>query len=455
MAHYSSFRNSDFAKDIFYRKERFRGRLELARKAGYSTYINEVRKVNNSKEARKWQGDIWLQDMFRDNWGAFLEENDKPENPIRKSIKKNVAKMITCQDPDGGFFYYECPECHDFCIVTHTCKSRFCPRCGKKYRDKISASVSEKMLDIPHRQLVFTVPPALRPMMREHRTLLGELFAGVNEAMEFIIQDKAPNKYKKEGRRLGFVCFLHTYGRQLNWHPHVHILYAERWMNKEGKMGKLDFIPFNKIKKSFMYIMCRRIRWFYLRKYGKGKEYFACCQLIKEVIAHHPNGFYFYGPKRDEETTILSVKAMAGYIARYASHPAISERRIERYNKLDGLVTWFYDPHEDDGKDQDDPTLLGRQHITEPCDEFIKRLIIHIPDSGFQQIRYYGFYSNAWKAKSKGIGLLFPSSEIITMKKKNRWEDGIVEAFGYNPLTCSCGKRMKYVIEKSNLEGFT
>jgi len=455
MAHYSPFRNSDFAKDTFFRKDCFRARLEAARKAGRCAYVNEIRKINNSKEARRWQGDIWLQDMFRDNWDAFLKENDRPEKPMRDPIKKNVEKMIACQDPDGGFFYYECPECHDFCIVTHTCKSRFCPRCGKKYRDKVSASVSKKVLAVPHRQLVFTVPPDLRPMMREHRELLGELFAGVNEAMESIIKDKAPAKYKKEGRRLGFVCFLHTYGRQLNWHPHIHILYAERWMDKEGKMGKLDFIPFAKIKLSFMYIMCRRIREFYLGEYGKGPEYFACCRLLKDVIAHHPNGFYFYGPKRDEETTITSVKAMAGYIARYASHPAISERRIERYDPSSKTVTWFYDPHEDDGKDPDDPKLIGRQHITEPCAEFMKRLIIHIPDSGFQQIRYYGFYSNAWNARPEGAGRLFPDGEIMAMRKKNRWEDGIVEAFGYDPLICSCGRRMEYVREKSNLEGFT
>ena len=36
-------------------------------------------------------------------------------------------------------------------------------------------------------------------------------------------------------------------------------------------------------------------------------------------------------------------------------------------------------------------------------DEFIKKLIIHIPEKGFQQIRYYGFYSKKSKFHDKMI----------------------------------------------------
>lgn len=39
---------------------------------------------------------------------------------------------------------------------------------------------------------------------------------------------------------------------------------------------------------------------------------------------------------------------MANYIARYASHRAISEIRLTRYDKIDKKIYWYYDPHEDD-----------------------------------------------------------------------------------------------------------
>lgn len=44
---------------------------------------------------------------------------------------------------------------------------------------------------------------------------------------------------------------------------------------------------------------------------------------------------------------------MANYIARYASHPAISERRILKWDKLNKTITWFYEPHEDDTKTEE------------------------------------------------------------------------------------------------------
>lgn len=131
------FRNSDFKTDTFYKKPQFSERLRIARQAGKETYFNEVRKINNSKEGREYIGDISIQEIFRDNWDEFLNKHDDPKNPIRESIKKNVADMINCQNPKNGVFVFVCPHCHNTHIVTKTCKSRFCPKCGKKYRDKM------------------------------------------------------------------------------------------------------------------------------------------------------------------------------------------------------------------------------------------------------------------------------------------------------------------------------
>lgn len=113
------------------------------------------------------------------------------------------------------------------------------------------------------------------------------------------------------------------------------------------------------------------------------------------------DGAYFYGKQGNYEYSIKSVKAMANYIARYVSHSAISERRILKWDKLNKTITWFYEPHEDDTKTEEEK--VGKQIITESVFDFIKRLIIHIPDKSFQQIKYYGFYSN----KSKPPFILF------------------------------------------------
>ncbi len=87
------------------------------------------------------------------------------------------------------------------------------------------------------------------------------------------------------------------------------------------------------------------------------------------------NGSYFCGKKTESITSITSIKAVAKYIARYAAHPAISERRILKYDSKTKMVTWFYDPHEDDNKDEDADDYKGRQYVTESTLKFIKDLL--------------------------------------------------------------------------------
>ena len=99
------YRNSDFKNDVFYKRPQFYERLRIARLADKETYFNEVRKINNSKEGRKYIGDVSIQDIFRDNWNNFLNKYETPDNPIRPSIKENVDNMINCQNPDNGVLF--------------------------------------------------------------------------------------------------------------------------------------------------------------------------------------------------------------------------------------------------------------------------------------------------------------------------------------------------------------
>lgn len=71
--------------------------------------------------------------------------------------------------------------------------------------------------------------------------------------------------------------------------------------------------------------------------------------LLKELKELYPKGYYVYGRKfSNERTTTKDITELTNYIARYASHPPISERRITQCNIDEQLVTWYYDPHEDD-----------------------------------------------------------------------------------------------------------
>lgn len=58
------------------------------------------------------------------------------------------------------------------------------------------------------------------------------------------------------------ICFLHTYGRAMNWHPHTHVLFAEKFLTNDGELGDFYFLKYDYIPKHFLYSVIKRIRKF-------------------------------------------------------------------------------------------------------------------------------------------------------------------------------------------------
>ena len=409
-------------------------------------YINAIRKVNNSKAALLKKGYCYIKNIFLRYWEPFKEIYDY--QLTRAAVIKNVEKMIDCENFENGFLAFKCKKGCGMYYQGFTCKSRFCPKCGKKYRDMRTVKVANKLIRAPHRQFVFTIPEEYRILFRQYRSLLGVLFATVNDTFNFILGNHK-GIAKTEERKLGFISFLHTYGRDMKWNPHLHVLVAERYMNNKNEVKKFAYFPFQKIRKVYMFKLMTNV-YNHLKKIDNisKKELREVYFTNKTLNSKYTKGFYVYGP-RIENQSISSIKAITKYIARYASHPAISERRISNIDYSNNTVTWFYDPHEDDDI-LDGDLKQGRQYITEHVFEFMKRLIIHIPDDGFQTIRYYGFYSN--KTKIKRPSNLFTERQLEQMFLDNYWIRGLLKSFGYTPLICDvCGSIMTLSLEDSYL----
>ena len=442
------FRNSDFKVNTYFK--RFSAELEEAKKRGRDVWVNEVRKYNNCYYARKLQGDVSIREIVRAVWPSFKEKY--ASRLTRPGLVEAVESFIGCHDFANGYLYYECPSCGDFYMIGFSCHSRICPSCGKKYRDARSAKVSAKCLEVPHRQFVFTIPHQLRRFFRAHRKpMLNALFASVNDAFALLLKRHAPKAYAREGRKHGIICFLHTFGRDMKWHPHIHVLVAERWMDRDGNLHKHDYFSFDFLRLAFMNALLSRAYAFCKESLGKDEQR-AMWLLQKELRGRYPKGYYVYGRKfGNGRTTTKDMRELTHYIARYASHPAISERRIASFDQKAMKVTWFFDPHEDDGVEEES-LRKGRQYVTESAESFIMRLLIHVPDKGFQQIRYYGFYANKCKAEPR-TGLLFSYAELRRMAEDNTWAKGLMKAFGYDPTVCKCGARMAINYELSDLKG--
>jgi hypothetical protein len=138
-----------------------------------------------------------------------------------------------------------------------------------------------------------------------------------------------------------------------------------------------------------------------------------------------------------------SQKGLIEYVLRYTGRPVMAESRIDHVDYLNRQITYTYEPHEDDQLPDEEKN--GPITVTEDIYDFIKKLILHIPEPQFKMIRYYGIYS------SKGRRLI-PNYKKKKFQKSLfplRWKNLIQDTFKFNPLLCPCGATMKYDLSSS------
>lgn len=158
---------------------------------------------------------------------------------------ENISKMIDCGDPSFGGAMYACTHCDNLKFVPFRCKSRFCPTCGVKYSQERSTQMAFQLIRCDHRHCVFTVDEELRHFFLEDRSLLDCLFQAVRSVLLRLFHNL--NKSKKFVP--GFVCVLHTFGRPLEWNPHIHCLITEGGFSDDG---------FWRVVKHFNYTLLRK-----------------------------------------------------------------------------------------------------------------------------------------------------------------------------------------------------
>ena len=151
-----------------------------------------------------------------------------------------------CKSFKLGYSLYECPNCHKEKIVPHTCKTRFCSSCGNKYNEDRAISIHSKLFNFKHRHVVFTIPKELIGYFRNNRKLLNLLFYASSSTVNCWFMEK----YKKQNLIPVFISILHTYGRPLNFNPHIHMILLDGGIsNITNKIVSVDFFSYASFRK--------------------------------------------------------------------------------------------------------------------------------------------------------------------------------------------------------------
>lgn len=381
---------------------------------------------------RKYEGmekNILWQIFFdaRQNWKRFVEKYGKRIRPV---VRKEVEKSQHCGDPKQGFKLFVCEGCHDVKIVAYRCRSRFCTSCSCGEAEEWSRVLSHDAYQVLHRHVIFTIDEELRPVFAKHRYLLKDLM----DRSVKLIQDFFERKSKAMP---GIIAGLHTFGARAQFNPHVHMMVTMGGMTAKGEWKQYDFLPFEMLRKQWQTVVLKLLREKLSREEIKRIQ-----PILQKAWNDHKNGFYIYAPKQKG-----NIKEQLRYIGRYLRHPAIGISRIVSY---DGETVWFRYKDKKDGQEKTE---------TISVEEFIGRLIQHIPEEFFKLIRHYGIYGRRIRGLCRKILGRWQEQVKRWIVKMNRikrrsWSQRQKEQSGQDPTICRrCGNYYEYKGEVCPKEG--
>ena len=259
---------------------------------------------------------------------------------------------------------YRCSDCDARHTICFTCKSRFCPTCGTARAAEAAVQAQGRLLNVRHRHLTFSVPAELRPLLYWDRSLLSVVAMAAAQATLHAVGTRC----KKCPPVPGIMATVHTFGRDLSFHVHVHVLCTEGGLRGDNVWQPVYLFPAQQYRRLWQYYLLKGLR---RRLKGNRKAQWRIGRLYHK----YPKGFIVNVMSRYPRG-----RKAAAYCCRYTGRPAISERRILSY---DGeRVTIGYK----DYRDGLDKTL------TLPAVEFVLRLVQHVWPRYQRDVHYYGLY---------------------------------------------------------------
>jgi hypothetical protein len=371
---------------------------------------------------------------------------------IRQVVIDEIRKVIDCGNSEKGGTLLMCPCCGGTKFVPFTCKSRFCPSCGNLYNMQRLVGEATVLLDVSHFHITFTIDERLRRWFLANRLSLDDLFDAARETLldyyagsrqdlknrtevKKRFKTKGKKKRKQKQNRIltpGLVLVLHTFGRDLKWNPHLHVLCTRGALDSNAVWHEFSYISYEYLHIVFMHKLIAKLR----KRFGGNKAFH---KLSCEILRDHPQGFHVHVDnvtKDDASSGENPLKRTIKYIGRYLGRPPIAMSRIDKFDEETHMVTFHYLPHEPHEELNPGEPMFETLHML--C--FALRLIRHIPDRQFKMIRYAGLYSSTAQrshlAKWLKAHLLYKFKSREKQILLSHWRGAYMRSFHTDPVIC-------------------
>jgi len=158
---------------------------------------------------------VTVGEVFRWLGHAFTEETSLDSRQLQA-----FRALAACRTPALGGAIWTCEDCGHRVAIYHSCRDRHCPRCQAMARFRWVRARLTEMLPVPYFHTVFTLPHALNSLIRNNmQALIGCLFRAVSATLQAFAKDP-----RHLGAEPGLLMVLHTWGKDLRFHVHIHCL---------------------------------------------------------------------------------------------------------------------------------------------------------------------------------------------------------------------------------------
>lgn len=330
------------------------------------------------------------------------------------SHRRALNDIADCRTAAFGGHVFECPDCQTRHYQYHSCQNRHCPQCQYQAGQEWLTNQQALLLPVPYFMVTFTLPEPLRPVARSNQQLLYNLlFRASAAAMKELAWDP-----RYVGGQIGMVGVLHTWGRQLTYHPHVHYLVPAGGLAPDGQQwiaSRHNFlIPVRALSRLFR---------------AKFRDALQATPLFAQVPAEMwQDDWVVHCKPVGDGTHALQ------YLAPYIFRVAISNNRILKV--ADGKITFRYRASD-----------TGQIRVcTLAVDEFLRRFLQHILPKGFVKVRYYGLFSSAKRYLLPLLRLWLDGVQPATERTESDTQTTEKKAFCQQDVRCpQCGQVMGLV----------
>jgi len=299
-----------------------------------------------------------LNDIIR-SYGADYRAKYGERMP--PSHQRALRDLELCRTEALGGHVYRCEQCQVNEYKYHSCRNRHCPQCQAAAGEAWLARQQQLLLPTPYFMVTFTLPEALRAIARRNQRVIYELLFRCGAAA---LQELAADP-RFVGGQIGLVGVLHTWGRDLTYHPHVHFLVPGGGLSADGERWRAS-------RPGFL-VHVRPLGQLFRAKFRAA--------LRRSELFHEVPAAVWRQAWVVHSQAVGNGQAALKYLAPYIFRVAISNNRIVKM--VEGQVTFRYTP-----------TGQKRSKLcTLPAEEFIRRFLQHILPTGFVKVRYYGLFA--------------------------------------------------------------